>query len=60
MYRVETVNYQLPTDSLENRNAFKEAYDDFAIATQLTTEDDAIQALTLKTVLTNPFVLRTY
>ena len=35
----------------ENWKVFKEAYNDFATATQLTEKDDEIQAATLKTVM---------
>ena len=35
----------------ENWKVFKEAYNDFATATQLTKKDDKIQAATLKTVM---------
>ena len=35
----------------ENWKIFKEAYNDFATAMQLTTEDNKIQAATLKTVM---------
>ena len=46
-----------------NWKVFKEAYIDFATATQLTEKTDEIQAATLKTVMgrvpANPFTIRT-
>ena len=36
-----------------NWKVFKEAYDDFATATELTAKDDEIQAAILKTVMGN-------
>ena len=38
-----------------NWKVFKEAYNDFAMAKQLTTKDDEIQAVTLKTVIGNEY-----
>ena len=35
----------------ENWKLFEEAYNDFAMPTQLTTKDNKIQAATLKTVM---------
>ena len=40
-----------PGNLSENWKAFKEAFNDFAIATQLTDKDEPIQATTLKTVM---------
>ena len=53
------VNCQLPPPDpmvcagnlSENWKAFKEAFNDFATATQLTDKDEPIQAATLKTVM---------
>jgi len=56
---VKMANYQLPPpeamiciiDVAMNWKIFKEAYEDYAIMTKLTSEEDAIQARTLETVM---------
>ena len=41
----------LETLAVTNWKVFKEAYTDFAMATELTNKDDKIQAATLNTVM---------
>ena len=56
---VKIVNYQLPPpetmictgDVVTNWKVFKEVYKDYAIATELTSKEDAIQARMLETVM---------
>jgi len=56
---VKTANYQLPppeamictSDVVTNWKDFKVAYEDYAIATELTSKEDAIQARMLETVM---------
>ena len=54
--RWRTVSYLYPTqwfvlETFLNWKAFKEGFDDFAIATQLMAKDELIQAATLKMIM---------